>query len=325
MIQALEQNLRAHWNELAPRAASPRALHFMKFGWEDSPHLASPLVFLVFADRDTQPVAVAKAARAATADAAVDREHEHLMLAHRILPPALAAVVPRPVAHGRVNGRSFLLASGLPGELELHHTWGAERARSCGGRIAAALGWARHAGAATPAAEVGLCEWLGVPSPESILARFTPRWSAANLLRLEPRLRAACAVRWRAGLAHGDFFPGNLLFSGDALTGVVDWTHAFQCAPLFTDPVLYELSFALDVLQRDPHRVGLEIAAVQALPPFAAARRDLEAQGIDLRPGSDARMAVLVAGAVRDEGAWGMRAGFAARCEQLLQLELQAG
>jgi len=321
MIQALEQSLRERWDLVAPRAA-PRTLHFLKFGWEESPHLASPLVFLVFADRDTRPVAVAKAARAPAADAAVDRESEHLLLAHRTLPRELAAIVPRPLAHGQVNGRSFLLATGLAGELELHHTWGARRAGRSGPRIAAALRWARDAAAAAPAAEIGLCEWLGAPDPESILARFEPRWSAADLLRLEPRLRAACGARWPAGWAHGDFFPGNLLFTGDALTGVVDWAHAFQRAPCFTDPMLYELTFVLDALQHGSRHAGQESAAVQALPPFAAARHDLEARGIDIGP---ARLAVLVAGATRDTGAWAMRAGFAARCEALLRLEQQTG
>jgi Ser/Thr protein kinase RdoA (MazF antagonist) len=322
MIRTLEAEVRAHWRDLVPGAPEPRALHFLKFSWDGQADPAHTLVFLVFAEEGNRPVAAAKAARVPEGDALIERELEHLALVQDLVPEPLLRVVPRPVAHGRVNGRSFFLCTSLPGELELHHTWGARRARRTGERMRAALSWSRELGAATRTGEIGLVEWLGVAGPEEILESLATSLCEDDLGRLEPRLRQVCAAAWPAGFAHGDFFPGNLLFEGPRVSGVLDWGHAFRRAPLFVDPLMYELAFLLHAAGPGSTPEAVERQAVHALAPFVEARRALASLGVEARPGGPAWIVLLVAGAVRRHGAWAPRTRLAEMHARILRAEL---
>jgi aminoglycoside phosphotransferase (APT) family kinase protein len=68
-------------------------------------------------------------------------------------------------------------------------------------------------------------------------ASLTPRWLAEDTVAddpLEPGLRTATLQAWpaiaatsrSARLVHGDYWPGNLLWQRQRLTGVVDWEDA---------------------------------------------------------------------------------------------------
>jgi hypothetical protein len=82
-------------------------------------------------------------------------------------------------------------------------------------------------------------------------AWFDLRASLTPYRHAERHLRAA--AQWLAafheatGAVHGDFWPGNVLLQGDAVTGVVDWEHylagASRYIDLFHFPLTYGLSF----------------------------------------------------------------------------------
>lgn len=295
MIHALAEHLRAPGARL-PGLTAEVPLHFLKLGLEEYPGESTPLLLLAFAARARHPVAVAKIARAASGDALLGREAAMLSRARQLLPAELASRVPRLLQHGELNGRSFVLMAALPGEVEMHHTWGARRAHMCHGRMHAALQWALDAASAAPAPAIDTAAWLG---PEAIDAM----WNDARVLgcdasmrhRLEERLGATWSTPWPAGLAHGDYFPGNLLFHRRALTGVVDWALAVERAPIFYDVLTYEFSFAIDAARRGAVPPAREWRAVHALAPIAAARRRLAALGVSVVPGGAARLATLLA------------------------------
>jgi hypothetical protein len=325
MIEALSQALRESWNAVAPGRPSPRRVHVLKWGGSDYPHPGAALLLFLFADRDSRPVAVAKVARASNGDAAIVREAEQLALAHRTLAADLQAALPRILRAGAINGRAFLLCSASPGEVEMHHTWGAKRARKCSSRLAAALGWCTRLAASSASGSVAADAWLGA-GPEELLRQCTALGLPEGLRReLAARLPGLLGRRWPAGFAHGDFFPGNVLFGRRGVAGVVDWALAEPQAPVFFDPLTYELSFAL---HRAHARIALDVGEhrqTAALPPFAAIRQHFAAAGLDLEVGSDARLATILKSLHRD-AAWGAeRQRSAEAWLRVLELELPAG
>jgi hypothetical protein len=91
------------------------------------------------------------------------------------------------------------------------------------------------------------------------------------------RLAAADAVlsRWSVArtAVHGDFWFGNLLVDGGAVSGVVDWEHASLVGCPLRDPVRFALSYALYL---DRHtRPGRPVAGHRGLrrEGFGAALR----------------------------------------------------
>jgi hypothetical protein len=313
--------VRQHWRDLS-EAAEPQALHFLKFNWIDYPEPATPLVFLVFADGASRPVAVVKAARVASGDALIEREFSQLEVAHAILPETLRHVVPVPIRALQVNGRRCFLASAVPGVTELVHTWGARAAAHRQRRMAAALQWSRALGARTAGEPVTLCEWLGVAGVADLQNALSVRgWTDSELRHLEPRLVEMCDAAWPASFVHGDFFPGNLMYEGEALSGVVDWGGSFRRAPVFVDPLTYELSFSLHALHQGRLPGADERDGAHALEPIASCRRDLHRAGVDLSLGSDARLALLVAGSAAIGPAWLVRSDPASRFDTLLRIE----
>lgn len=321
VIQAFEECVRQHWRDLS-KDEEPRALHFLKFNRIDYPHPATPLVFLVFADESPRLAAVVKAARIAAADALIEREFSQLEAAHAILPEPGRRVVPVPVRSWQVNGRRCVLASALPGVTELVHTWGARAAARCQRRIAAALRWSRVLAERTARHPVTLCEWLGVAGVGDIQAALRVRgWSDAELRAFEPRLFELCDISWPASFAHGDFFPGNLMYEGDALSGVVDWGGSFRRAPVFVDPLTYEFSFSFHALYQGRLPGADERDGAYELEAIAQSRRDLKGLGVDVSWGSNARLAMLVAGSAAVGPAWTMRSEPASRFDTLLRIE----
>ncbi len=321
MIDALEDRVRAHWRELSP-APEPRALHFLKFNWSDFPDPETPLVFLGFADGSDRPVAVVKAARIESGDALVEREYAQLGAAHAAFPEALRHVIPVPLHLWRVNGRACLLSTAVPGTTELVNTWGPRAAARRARAIAAALQWSRAVSMRTAREPMRLCAWLDVPDARTILNILSERgWSDETLRALEPRVFEASEIEWPAAFVHGDFFAGNLLYEGDALSGVVDWGGSFERAPIFVDPLTYELSFALHALFDGREPSAEERAAAHALAPIADCRRALQEAGVDVSLGSHARLAVLLAGTLAHGPAWRTRHAASLRYERLLRLE----
>jgi Ser/Thr protein kinase RdoA (MazF antagonist) len=130
------------------------------------------------------------------------------------------------------------------------------------------------------------------------------------------------ASDWPAGIAHGDYFAGNVLFDGSRIGGIVDWSLFEAVAPQFLDPLTYELSFGLHAVQHGPPPSGAELRAVHALPAFAAARERAAERGMDWGLASAARLAVLVWSALRDGESASERAAIGRSWVTLLAAEV---
>ena len=318
MIQHLAAEVRATWDAIAPGTTVPARLHVAKWSG-DAPDAESLLVFFLFAPGMPSPVAVAKASRGPTTDPCIRREFEMLHRAHARLPTALGRVVPRPLATGVVNGRSYFLATVVPGRIEPHYVLRTARART--GALGAALDWVLEAGAATRSQPIALAEWIpAVQDPETALASLG---ASADLRRtLAPRLAALWTSPGPAALTHGDFFAGNVLFEADRCAGVVDWTLASERGPGAHDVLTYEFSIGVAALRSGGSWSPAGRDEVAALPGFVAARRQLRDQGIDCAAGSEARLASLIASILREEALAPGRSRTRAAQFELLAIEL---
>ncbi|HEU5421662.1 MAG TPA: phosphotransferase [Streptosporangiaceae bacterium] len=110
--------------------------------------------------------------------------------------------------------------------------------------FAAAGGWLAdlHADSGTEPAPVTILDGV----PEQIAARWPgdePALILAEKLRtLGTRLAAASTIRT---VVHGDFWAGNLLVTGNTVTGVVDWAAGQVSGEPLRDVARFALSYAL--------------------------------------------------------------------------------
>jgi hypothetical protein len=323
MIAALGRELLDVWETLQPERRRPRRLHVVKLSQGDYPPPAAPLLFLLFADGATRPAAVAKAARMPAGDGFIEDEIDALELVQSLLPAELSRDVPRLVRHGSVNERRYLLMTALPGEVELHNTWGAAAAQRRGRRIAAALQWIRHAGAAARGGTRPGGEWFGMPVDAALASLVRLGLDRTRLRRHETRLATLWTATWPCGLSHGDYFPGNVLFGRGDRLGVVDWLQAEKCAPRFCDPLTYELSFHAACLHAGRSLVRDEVEAVHELPAFAAERRHWGELGTDLGLAGAPRLATLLHAALRDGAPESSRGPIGVTWARLLEWHLE--
>jgi len=324
VIAALEAIVRARWNDLAPEQALPERLHFLKTSVEDWPPPSAPMLLFAFADAAKAPVAAFKVARDAAGEAAVEAEARGLAACER-LPEDLRRVVPRGLETGDVNGCRFVLMTVRHGVMELHHTWPAKRVLRCTATIGAALGWADRLAGAAPSAPVGLAEWLGLESQDAVLAALRERgWSAAETSAFAPRLDALWSAIWPAGLGHGDFWSANILYTGERVSGVLDWGMSSARVPIFVDALGYLAAFAVHDLYADRELDAARLAAIEAMAPFAALRARFAARGVDARRGEVAWQATLLASALGDRGPWAAREKVARAYARLLRAEVGA-
>ena len=169
-----------------------------------------------------------------TAEGARSLRRQATVLAILHADPRLAGwcrVVPRHLGAGEVDGRPYWVEAALPGEPVRATTL-----RRSAGRpvLAAAIRQIEdlHARTAerTPMDAVTVDAWVERPLRrigDYRAGRRHPERSPDPLPRLRAQLVTALAGRdLRTGWIHGDFWPGNLLATGPAVTGVVDWNHA---------------------------------------------------------------------------------------------------
>ncbi len=322
MIEALCRDVLDSWGELAPGTPAPQRVRALKWSGTDYPDPESALLFFLFADRSPRPIAVAKVARSARGDRAIVQEAEKLERARGVLPSELRSTMPHVVRAGAINGSAYLLATAAQGEVELHHTWGARRARLSDRRIARALDWCSRVAAATACGRVSTAEWLGA-TLEELLAAMNLLGLAPHAGRtLESRFPSLSASEWPAGLAHGDFFPGNIVFGPREEIAVVDWAQSEACAPSFFDPLTYELSFSLHEAFAGRSLSTAAHREVASIPAFASFRDGAREHGLDLGPGSDARLATALRCAWRDATAGIGRERSARAWVRILELEI---
>lgn len=129
----------------------------------------------------------------------------------RLLPVARAT--------GTVAGRPYRVDAALPGEPMGGGPRLLEAASECVGALH------RATATAVEGDEALLRAW--VDAPAQAIAEAAHRRERERLEALRRELRAALAGRTLpASWIHGDFWPGNLLVSSGAVTGVVDWDAA---------------------------------------------------------------------------------------------------
>jgi aminoglycoside phosphotransferase (APT) family kinase protein len=140
-------------------------------------------------------------------------------------------VVPRPCAYGEILGRRYWMEDAVPGvpmPATALPTLGDDSLFAAAVRLIEGLhartADERRLGAADVAAWVDRPLWR---LETAYTARPRHRPYLAGLKRLGEQLSEQLTGRSvRTSWIHGDFWPGNLLISGSAVSGVVDWDRA---------------------------------------------------------------------------------------------------
>jgi aminoglycoside phosphotransferase (APT) family kinase protein len=180
-------------------------------------------------------------------------------------------VVPRPRAHGEIAGHSFWIEEAVPG------TPVPERSMRVGADAVVAAAVNLIEGLHSRTAEhrtVGptdIAEWIDWPLHRLAAfyaVRSRPGRPLAALRRLGIELSGELAHRTvRTSWVHGDFWTGNVLITGNAVTGIVDWDRA-ESDQLPLHDLLHLTVFAKrardggelgDIVVRSLHH-GLELA-----------------------------------------------------------------
>jgi hypothetical protein len=158
-----------------------------------------------------------------TAEGADSLRRQSAVLATLHRDPRLAgwpAVLPRQLAEGTAGGHRYWVESAVPGTAPTDDAFL--------GPAAQLIGVLHARTRADRTVDAALIErWVQRPLDRlrSFLAADPPR--SARLVELGAELTAALAGRTvRTGWIHGDFWPGNVLTHGPAVTGIVDWDRA---------------------------------------------------------------------------------------------------
>jgi aminoglycoside phosphotransferase (APT) family kinase protein len=134
-------------------------------------------------------------------------------------------VLPEPRAFGSVRGCRFRVDSALPGRAVPERP---DHAAAGDLLVDAAAQRIHHLHAATAVsakADDALVEhWIDDPVRSLTDAMWYMQGAADQLQRVRNELhRAVEGQTFWAGAIHGDYWLGNMLFSGSELTGIVDW------------------------------------------------------------------------------------------------------
>ena len=195
----------------------------------------------------------------AVASEAVTREGRMLVDLRRMCTGPLLGTFPRYVESVHVEERSALVSTALPGAPMSvgYHQWLHTARRS---RVAADF---RRAAAWLTAFQTDT--QLGdrpMTWPTEVEDALRRRWDGHPCLDLALRRVQAARSHLEGRTApttavHGDFWFGNLLVTGDAVTGVVDWENGAVTGSPLRDLARFPLSYSLylDRHTRRGHRV----------------------------------------------------------------------
>jgi aminoglycoside phosphotransferase (APT) family kinase protein len=172
--------------------------------------------------------AVVKVATTPEAALGLEREERALQTLHA--DPRLAdwrRLVPIPCASGTLDGYRYRVDTALSGRVRLDGL-----AESSGRRrLLEAAAEAIHALHRATATDVELDDRLGAGwidgAADDVLRHGGAPARERRLREVTDELRTALAGRrLHVSWIHGDYWPGNLLFDGDVLCGIVDWDAA---------------------------------------------------------------------------------------------------
>jgi aminoglycoside phosphotransferase (APT) family kinase protein len=204
-------------------------------------------------------------------------------------------LVPQPLASGALHGRQYRVDRVLRGRTAVDGLNDPSRRRVLMDEAAATIHDFHTRTGVTVRADDRLVEhWVDRRVRQLISRRAPPPKRAAQLRRLQDELNAALADRTLSVAAvHGDFWLGNVLFSGTRPTGVVDWDAAGSLEPPVIDLLHLVLYTRRLVTGRDLGAIVCEQLAGGGWT--ADERRLLETRGgWGLEGSLDARSALLL-------------------------------
>lgn len=183
----------------------------------------------------------------AAAGEAVDREGRMLVEIRRLGLGPLASTVPRYVESLTADDRPVLVSTAVPGTPMSvgYHRWSHTlRPAAVRRDVDAAFGWLAAFQAATTRGS-SPTDW-----PQRVLDAVGGRWDGHPALpaaadRLEAARDHLAVHRCPTTAVHGDFWFGNVMVQGGAVTGVVDWENASPAGCALRDPARFVLSYAL--------------------------------------------------------------------------------
>ncbi len=207
----------------------------------------SGVTLLLMAPGSAEPQLAVKIATTALAAAVIEREAAVLVELAGLPLHRVSATLPRHSGTFSVDGMLAVTASVVPGvpmRTRYHafrHLARPDRVRA---DFAAAQRWlaALHADSSGGQRQIAMLNGVA----EQIGARWSADERAQGLAdRLGPLAERLAAVAVPQTVVHGDFWAGNLLMTGDEITGVVDWASGEMTGDPLRDVARFALSYAL--------------------------------------------------------------------------------
>lgn len=227
--------------------------------------LNAKLVVLVLPAGSARPSHVVKVPSTAQAALAVAAEADLLEALHRQPWPSVGRTVPRLLHRDERDGlvtATCTVAPGMPMRT-LYHRWlHTARPAAVGRDFTAAARWL----AELQRDSAGLVGGVGLL--RDALARLELRWPGDPRVRRVRELLGPAAARLagtgcRRTAVHGDFWHGNLLLDGGAVSGVVDWEHGALQGDPTRDVARFALGYALYLDRHTP--AGLPVPGHRGL------------------------------------------------------------
>ena len=207
----------------------------------------SSVTLLVMAPGEEVPHLAVKVATTRAAAGVIEREAQFLLQLRRLSLPRVGPTLPRPAGVFDADGLLAVATSVVPG-VPMRASYHAFRHLrdpvSVRADFTAAGNWlaALHADSLAGAAPIALLDGVA----EQIAARWPGDARATALAgRLGPIAARLASASTPRTVVHGDFWAGNLLVTGDTVTGVVDWASGELSGEPLRDVARFVLSYSL--------------------------------------------------------------------------------
>jgi aminoglycoside phosphotransferase len=242
-------------------------------------HRDATLTFLALDDREPRARLAVKVAATAPAAAALEREGRMLVALRRMQLGALAGTIPRYVESPRVDGRTVLVSSCVPGSpmnVGYHEWLHTARPSLVRADFRAAYAWLHDFQDATA------CRPTAHTWSSEVTEALRKRWRGhcalrAALVQLAPADRElSCALAPRTAV-HGDYCFSNLLVTGGRVSGVVEWEYGEVAGSPLRDLARFPLSYAFCLDQQT--RIGRGVRGPRLARPGARASSALTGEG----------------------------------------------
>lgn len=202
---------------------------------------------LVMAPGAQQPHLAVKVATTPAAAGVIEREAQFLIQLRRLVLPGVGPTLPRPAGVFNADGLLAVATSVLPGVPMRagYHAFGHLRdPAAVRADFTAAGNWlaALHADSRAGSAPIALLD--------GVAGRIAARWpgdarTAGLASRLGPVAARLASASTPRTVVHGDFWAGNLLVTGETVTGVVDWAAGELSGEPLRDVARFALSYSL--------------------------------------------------------------------------------